>query len=861
MSEKFSPKSPAWAKAYGGSENDMIQMVKKISNDEYILIGETRSFGAGIYDFWIVKINSNGDILWSKTYGGTDGDYPSSIVNTSDGGYVITGYTESFGAGNYDSLIIKLNSDGNLSWAKTYGGSDDDQINSIIQTSDGGFIAAGYTESFGVEYGDFLLMKLNSNGEVVWGKAYGGSEWDEAISITETSDGGFIATGITNSFGAGDYDFLIIKFNSTGDVIWAKTLGGISDDESNTVIQSTDGNYIISGYTYSFGAGNYDFIIAKLDSDGNRVWVKTYGGNNEEREYSIIETSDNGFAVVGSTNSFGNGNEDCLIMKLDSGGNLTWAKTFGEHSIDRKKSIIQTSDGGYLVGGYSSSFGVAYDFLVTKLTSNGEIHNCQYILNCTPSISSITLNSTSQVLTVTTLNITASTQTISTSDPNPTTTDICVEKADLSIEKSDDPDPTIAGNQLTYTITITNNGPDNAEGVIVNDNTPQEFKNPEYSIDTGNTWNNWNGSLNIGNLSNGENFQLLIRGTVDSSTNGTISNRASVSSGTSDPNDSNNSATENTTINSSADLYISKEDSPDPVTPGDYIVYTITTTNNGPSEAQNVVITDNIPISKIITPTYSIDGGNNWNTWNGNLNVGNISSGNNFQLLIRGKVRTVATGTIENTTSVSSDTYDPDTSNNSDMENTTINSQTPSADLSITKSDNPDPVYAGKTINYKITVTNNGPEVAENVVISDNIPPEILGSMYSINDGNTWSNWNGTLSIGDLSNGKSFKLLLMGSISPSAKGLILNKAEVSSTTNDPNNSNNTATEKTNVIGNCHINFDINGDGSVNITDLLNLLNIISGNLPSNSRCDLNCDGNVDISDGEILAQYLVSNLF
>ncbi len=147
MSEKFSPKSPAWAKAYGGSENDMIQMVKKISNDEYILIGETRSFGAGIYDFWIVKINSNGDILWSKTYGGTDGDYPSSIVNTSDGGYVITGYTESFGAGNYDSLIIKLNSDGNLSWAKTYGGSDDDQINSIIQTSDGGFIAAGITNS------------------------------------------------------------------------------------------------------------------------------------------------------------------------------------------------------------------------------------------------------------------------------------------------------------------------------------------------------------------------------------------------------------------------------------------------------------------------------------------------------------------------------------------------------------------------------------------------------------------------------------------------------------------------------------------------------------------------------------------
>ena len=216
-----------------------------------------------------VNVQNAQQQVWQKTYGGSNLDWASSIQQTTDGGYIVAGWTESFGAGNMDFYIIKLDSNGNKVWEKTYGGSENDVAYSIQQTSDGGYIVAGGTYSFGAGSADFYIIKLDSNGNKVWGKTYGGSNDEWARSIQQTTDGGYIVAGTTYSFGAGYDDFYIIKLDSNGDKVWEKTYGGSSYDEAYSIQQTSDGGYIVAGGTSSFGAGSADFYIIKTDSEGN----------------------------------------------------------------------------------------------------------------------------------------------------------------------------------------------------------------------------------------------------------------------------------------------------------------------------------------------------------------------------------------------------------------------------------------------------------------------------------------------------------------------------------------------------------------------------------------------------------------
>jgi hypothetical protein len=181
-------------------------------------------------DFLIIKLDSSGNIQWSRAIGGINNDVALSIQQTSDGGYIVAGCTYSFGPGNYDALIIKLDSSGNIQWSRAIGGTNTDDAYSIQQTSDGGYIVAGRTYSFGTGYYDFLIIKLNSSGNIQWSRAIGGTNADEAYSIQQTSDGGYIVAGSTNSFGAGG-DFLIIKLNSSGNIQWSRAIGGTNYDE------------------------------------------------------------------------------------------------------------------------------------------------------------------------------------------------------------------------------------------------------------------------------------------------------------------------------------------------------------------------------------------------------------------------------------------------------------------------------------------------------------------------------------------------------------------------------------------------------------------------------------------------------
>ncbi|WP_448516390.1 carboxypeptidase regulatory-like domain-containing protein [Pseudothermotoga sp.] len=308
-------------------------------------------------------------VVWQKVFGVGNDDRAYSIQQTSDGGYIVAGYTWS-SSKREDVYILKLDANGNKVWEKTFGGSYDERAYCIQQTSDGGYVVAGYTRSPS-KWEDVYILKLDANGNKVWEKTFGGSDNDGAYSVQQTNDGGYVAAGYTKSFGSGWYDAYLLKLDATGNKVWEKTFGGNSWDEVCS-IQPIDGGYIVAGYTSSFGSGSYDVYILKLDTSGNEVWSKTFGGSSDDLAWSIQQTNDGGYIVAGYTKSFGAGGEDVYILKLDANGNKVWEKTFGGSYDERAYCIQQTSDGGYIVAGYTSSFGAGnYGVYIIKMDANG----------------------------------------------------------------------------------------------------------------------------------------------------------------------------------------------------------------------------------------------------------------------------------------------------------------------------------------------------------------------------------------------------------------------------------------------------------------------------------------------------------
>jgi hypothetical protein len=373
--ETFSPLSAPpteWNKTYGGANIDAAWSMIQTSDGGYALAGYTESFGAGGQDFWLVKTDSVGNMVWSQTYGGANNDEAFSVIQTSDGGYALAGYTQSFGAGGQDFWLVKTDSFGNMVWNQTYGGANNDEAWSVIQTSDGGYALAGVITLPDWSY-DFLLIKIDSVGNIIWGKIYGGAYGDWALSMIQTSDGGYALAGYTQSFGAGGQDFWLVKTDSVGNMVWSQTYGGASDDWAWSVIQTSDGGYALAGMTKSFGAGLNDFWLVKTDSVGNMVWNKTYGGASDDWAFSVIQTNDGGYALAGLTQSFGAGGQDSWLIKTDSAGNMVWSQTYGGASGDAAFSVIQTSDGGYALAGGTASFGAGMvDFWLVKIAP--EVH-------------------------------------------------------------------------------------------------------------------------------------------------------------------------------------------------------------------------------------------------------------------------------------------------------------------------------------------------------------------------------------------------------------------------------------------------------------------------------------------------------
>ncbi len=367
-----------WTKTFGGGAGDAGRSVQETTDGGYVIAGRTVSFGAGGADAWLIKTDASGDTLWTKTYGGVDDDYAESVQQTTDGGYILTGMTESFGVGDFDVWLIKTDASGDTLWTKTYGGSYWDYGYSVQQTTDEGFIIAGITRSFGAGGIDVWLIKTDTLGDTLWTKAFGGGDNDLGSSVQQTTDGGFIVAGYTGSLGAGSHDVWLIKTDSLGDTLWTKTFGGSDYDVGSSVQQTTDGGYIVSGRTSSYGSGTASVYLVKTNASGDTLWTKALGGDGYDEALSVQQTTDGGYVMAGFTSSFGVVGHDVLLVKTNDLGDTLWTKTIGGYDYEWGYSVQQTTDGGYIVAGYTGSFGAGVeDVWLIKLGPAGVVEHDQ----------------------------------------------------------------------------------------------------------------------------------------------------------------------------------------------------------------------------------------------------------------------------------------------------------------------------------------------------------------------------------------------------------------------------------------------------------------------------------------------------
>ena len=384
--------------------------------------GDVTGVNHGSNDYWIVKLDALGAIVWNKLLGGIATEYATGIQQTTDGGYIVAGYSQSsangdvtgVNHGSYDYWIVKLDATGNITWNKLLGGGSEEQVSDIKQTIDGGYVVAGYSRSSangdvtGVNHGseDYWIVKLDALGAIVWNKLLGGTGIEYATGIQQTTDGGYIIAGYSSSSANGDvtatnhggFDDWIVKLDANGNIVWNKLLGGNLWEVATSIQQTTDGGYIVAGYSQSsangdvtgVNHGSYDYWIVKLDATGNITWNKLLGGASEEQVSGIKQTIDGGYVVAGYSLSSANGDvtaanhggTDYWIVKLDAAGNISWNKLLGGSNDELNPKIQLTTEGGYIVAGHSASSasgdvkGINHggkDYWIVKLGAAGNI--------------------------------------------------------------------------------------------------------------------------------------------------------------------------------------------------------------------------------------------------------------------------------------------------------------------------------------------------------------------------------------------------------------------------------------------------------------------------------------------------------
>ncbi|MEO8147069.1 MAG: T9SS type A sorting domain-containing protein [Bacteroidia bacterium] len=360
-------------KNYGGSRGDYGRAMATTVDGGFIITGQTFNSDS-LGDTYLMKTDKNGVKQWEKIIGGNALEGGNSIIQTTDGGYLITNHTESYGAGDCDSWLIKTDNTGNILWNVTYGGIGDDVGEQGIETSDGNYIVAGIERSLDT-LGNAFLTKYDNAGNLIWVKTYGGPGVEAGVRIVETVDGGFFIAGETTTNSLGLRDILVFRTNSAGDLMWLKNIGGAGDEEAFGLCATNDGGYVIAGVSTSFGSGDDDVYLIKMDDIGNKLWSKNIGGLNNDVANSIVAAADGGFMITGFTKSFGD-SMDAFIIKTDKFGNQHWMKTFGDKNhLNECKWIVVCADGGYAITGSTTvkDFPDNADVYLVKTDNEGNV--------------------------------------------------------------------------------------------------------------------------------------------------------------------------------------------------------------------------------------------------------------------------------------------------------------------------------------------------------------------------------------------------------------------------------------------------------------------------------------------------------
>ena len=380
-----------WQKSLGGSFYDKAQSVIEVSNGDLIIAGNSQSsnqdlsFNHGMFDWWIIRMNKTGNVIWKKTLGGSLEDYVRQVIQTPDGNFLCIGETQSNNGdvtGYIDGIdfwVVKIDVSGNIIWKKCYGGTRIDRGYSACLTNDGNIMIAGVTES---EYpyiennhgvSDYLLIKIDQNGDIIWQKTYGGNDVDECKSIKKTSDGGYLLCGNSRSSNGdlnnnkGELDVWVVKINANGDIQWQTNVGGSKSDYANTMMEDKNGNFLIAGETYSFdfdatenhsNSISRDYFVIKLNSQGQKIWVRCYGGSDNEYARGIIETNGDEYVIVGESYSNdgqapdNKGSADFWLIKVNPiNGDLIWQKKYGSDGHDEPNDLILSHDNDFITVG------------------------------------------------------------------------------------------------------------------------------------------------------------------------------------------------------------------------------------------------------------------------------------------------------------------------------------------------------------------------------------------------------------------------------------------------------------------------------------------------------------------------------
>ncbi len=381
---------------YGGAASEKWGGLSLTKDNGFLLCGRASSWGPVATQSLVIKTDSTGNVEWIRILGATGVFYAKATVELADGSIMVGGHDPNT---TYNKLLYKLDSAGNLIWYKSHGTGSLELIRELKLSPGGEIIASGYSHGTWNAAADCFLTKVDTAGNVIWNKNYGNTDndWLHGSNFTPTNE--IVFCGYRSAYSSDPgWEATVYKTDSVGNLIWSFRYGGSGDQLFDAITIDSDSGYILSGSTTVLGNGGEDFLFVKLDKNGNVIWSKAIGGLQNERAMGIVVTQDGNYVSVGTSTSFGQGSSDFLMVKLDTNGNLIWAKTFGGVGLETPQGsgdeIFQLANGQIVFGGETTSFGSgSNDLMLVRTDSSGETPGCNYgVVN--PSVVTLTLAKT-----------------------------------------------------------------------------------------------------------------------------------------------------------------------------------------------------------------------------------------------------------------------------------------------------------------------------------------------------------------------------------------------------------------------------------------------------------------------------------